>query len=101
MPPQDDERDNSDRVRDAHTERWRGEVGANLEHVKENVRSTARMVGDLVIKIEQHERDVDKRFRELEAKVNQMTTRLAIYTGIAAFLGSGIMSALVAILLRK
>jgi hypothetical protein len=95
------EYDRRERDRDDNTERWRGEIGANLRHVKENVRATAKMVGDLAAKIDQHERDVDKRFRELEAKVQQMATRLAIYTGIAAFLGSGIMSALVAILLRK
>ena len=50
---------------------------------------------------ESHRVDVDRRFRELELKVERMAQRLAIYTGLGAFLGSGIMSGIFALVFKK
>lgn len=96
-----DEDRESSRLRDASSERWRGGIDANLKFVADSIRSQGLSLERIGAQFDTHKSDVDRRFRELEIKVAGMAQRLAIYTGLGAFLGSGIMSGIFALIFKK
>lgn len=96
-----DEDRESSRVRESSTERWRGGIDANLKYVADSIRTQGNQLERIGAQFDTHKIDVDRRFRELEIKVAGMAQRLAIYTGLGAFLGSGIMSGIFALVFKK
>lgn len=96
-----DEDRESSRQREYYTERWRGGVDANLKSVADSMRTQGLQLERIGAQFEVHKTDVDRRFRDLEIKVAGMAQRFAIYTGIGGFLGTGIMSGIVALVFKK
>lgn len=96
-----DEDRESARLRQSSSERWRGGIDANLKYVADSIRAQGNQLERIGVQFETFKTDVDRRFRELEIKVAGMAQRFAIYTGIGGFIGTGIMSGIIALIFKR
>ncbi len=71
-------------------ERWRGEIDAELKSVKENVREM-RICS---------KKDEDA-LGDLKLVVKGLTTKMTAYAALGAFLGGGVMSFIVGLVLKQ